>query len=109
MIKNLPILALLFLAVSCPALKPDTFNKKLALGYAAVTTARDTARILLESGKIGAEEAQQVQNQADNARMGLDIAHSLYVTDPKVADAKLSITLAELNALNNYLQAKQTK
>lgn len=87
---------------------PKTFNERLAAGYTTVTAARDTAATLLTSGKITAADAQQVQNQCDNARSGLDIARSIHASDPPAGDAKLTAILAGLTALQAYLQTRGT-
>lgn len=99
---------LVFLA-ACQPLgipKPETFNERLAFGYSTVTTARQTALTLLQSGKISADDAQQVQGQADNARTGLDIARSLSATEPQAADTKLTAILTALTALDAYLKSR---
>jgi len=85
---------------------PDTFNQKLAGGYTTVTAARDTAATLLQSGKIKADDAQQVQNQADNLRSGLDVARSIHTSNPTAGDDKLASILTGLNALSAYLAAR---
>lgn len=84
----------------------ETFNQRLAVGYATVTGTRQTALSLLQAGKIDAGDAQNVQNQADNARAGLDIARSLSATAPQAADSKLSAVLTGLNALDAYLKTR---
>lgn len=84
----------------------ETFNQRLAVGYVGVTTARQTALTLLQADKIGTDDAQQVQQQADNLRAGLDVARSLRASSPQAADSKLTATLAALQALDAYLKTR---
>jgi hypothetical protein len=102
-------LLLLSMATSCAQLglpTAQTFNQKLAVGYGTVTTARNTAATLLTAGKITADDAQNVQNQADNIRAGLDIARQMNKTDPTGAGTKLDATIAALQLLQTYLTSK---
>lgn len=87
--------------------KPETFNERLAVGYSTVTTVRQTATTLLQAKKITADDAQNVQQQADNARAGLDIARTISKTDAKAADAKLTAVRSALTALQAYLATKE--
>lgn len=82
----------------------ESFNERLAGGYASVTFARETAGALLEAGFLSADEAEQVQRQADNLRAGLDIAADLKNRDEPAANDKLELTLAALAALADYLR-----
>jgi hypothetical protein len=62
---------------------------------------------LLQANKITPDDAQNVQNQADNARAGLDVARSLSKTDLNSAEAKLEATKIVIKALSDYLAKKQ--
>lgn len=98
--------ALLIALTACQTLgvaTPQTFNEKLAAGYSTVTAARDTTATLLTSGKVSAQEAQQIQSQLDNARTGLDLARQIHATNPTVGDAKLDAVVTGLTALQAYL------
>lgn len=88
---------------------PKTFNERLAVGYAAVTTVRDTATTLVTAGKISAAEAQDVQTKADHGRAALDIARATAKTDLTSAETRLTATLQLLTALQSYLASKGTK
>jgi len=101
------LLALLLVGCEALGLKPETFNQRLAVGYGTVTTIRQTATTLLQAKKISADDAQNVQNQADNARAGLDIARTIGKTDEKAADAKLASVTTALRALQTYLATKK--
>lgn len=86
---------------------PQSFNERLAVGYATVTTTRDTAAALVSSGSISADDGQNVLEQTDNARAGLDIARSISVVDPDGANARLTSILVGLEALQTYLRSRQ--
>jgi hypothetical protein len=103
--------ALLLLLSACAQLglqSPQNFSDRLAAGYVTVTAARDTTATLLSSGKITAADAQNVQQQADNARSGLDIARQVHETNPAAGDDKLAAILTGLNALSRYLNSRKT-
>ena len=102
------LVLLLTLAAACAQLglpTPQTFSERLAVGYVAVTAIRDSATKLLVAKKISADDAQNVQNQADNARAGLDIARKL--ADVDAANAKLASVQAALVGLQSYLAARK--
>jgi hypothetical protein len=102
------LVLLLSLAAACAQLglpTPQTFNEKMATAYVTVTAVRDTATKLLVAKKLSADDAQNVLNQTDNARAGLDIARKL--ADVDAANAKLASVQAALVALNAYLASKK--
>lgn len=80
-----------------------SFNTQLARGYTTTAAARDTAGVLLDARVIDDREAAQVQQQADNARAGLDIAAEVNESDPERAQGKLAATLVAIRELTNYL------
>ena len=84
--------------------QPKTFNERLAYGYTTVTTIRQIGTNLVTAGKISANDAQNVQDQANNARVGLDIAKTL---SGQAAEDKLTVTLTLLQGLQSYLLAKE--
>jgi hypothetical protein len=103
----IPLLCML--VVACGVLgipKPENFSEKLASGYTTVTGVRNTAATLLTAEKIGSADAQNIQDGADNARAGLDIARTLQGTDPTAAQNRLTATLTVLTALEAYLATK---
>lgn len=85
---------------------PQTFNERLAAGYTTVTGVRQSAGTLLTADKITADDAQNVQKQADTARTGLDLAAQIHVTDPNAGSDKLDSVVVGLTALQAYLQSK---
>lgn len=86
---------------------PETFNQKLAVGYITVTAVRETATKLVVAKKLNPDDAQNVQNQADTARAGLDVARDMFKATPVVADNKLTSVTTALRALQTYLASKQ--
>lgn len=85
---------------------PSTFNEKAAAAITTVTSVRNTAGNLLISRKISADDAQNVQDQADNARAGIEIAIQIHATDPGTAENRLTAVLTGLNAISEYLVTK---
>jgi hypothetical protein len=100
------VLVIAFAASACAELAPDTFNKKLATGYATVQTVNQSASTLLMAGKITKRDAQNVVDTSRTAVVGLDAAAQLGKTDLAAADAKLNATIAILTALQTYLATK---
>ena len=108
-IKRAMVLALLLLG-ACAYLgqpTPETFNERAAAAYASVTAVRQTALTLLQTGNITPADAQNVQEGADNAREGIDVARSIAVTNPGQAENRLTAAVVALNALNAYLASQQ--
>lgn len=87
----------------------ETFNQKLAVGYGTVTAVRNTATALFLSEKITIEDAENVQQHADTARAGLDVASSVQLIDPTTAEKRLSASLTMLRSLQDFLMSKGAK
>lgn len=115
--RNLSWLMLLLVAgcASMESVTPTTFNQQLAIGYATTTQVRETTTTLLRAGKIKADDAQNVQMQADHVRAGLDIARAVANVDRDTgimrgdavgAMAKLRAATAALSALQTYLSSR---
>lgn len=116
------LLAILFMAAistGCAqlGLQPDTFNKKMAAGYATVAAVSDSARIAYASGKLSEKDRTNVVSTARAGVEGLDLAQSIYAStcpagspptcEAPAANAKLTATLAILTALQAYLATHQ--
>lgn len=100
----------LLLASGCASLglpTPTTFNERLAAGYTTVNATVDSARTLLQAGKISASDAENVVKQLDNVVAGLDLARTMNRTDPAGANTKLTVTLQVLTAMQSYLASKK--
>lgn len=109
MIQRSSLVVLVLLVAACGALglpSPETFNQKLAVGYATVTQVRATALELGKAKRMEVEDVLNVNTQADVARAGLDIARKVAVTDLVAADAKLTAVHTGLVALQTYLSTK---
>jgi len=101
-----------FLAVvpGCGALgvpAPESAQERIIVTMSTVTGVREATLTLLTAKKITAEDAQNVQRQADNVRAGVVIAQSMLATDPAGADAKIQQIQAMLIALQAYLATKE--
>lgn len=103
--------AAIFGMAACAAIgapEPQTFNQKVAVGIASVTTVRQSATVLLNAGKISVDDAKNVQAQADTAMAGITIARSVGHTDQAAGQTKLNAALTILQALDAYLKSKGT-
>lgn len=99
----------LCLLISCAEVgvtAPQTFNQRLAAGYTSVTTVRQATITLLQAKKITPKDAQTVQDQTDSARVGLDLAAAMSVTDLKAAENRLTVSLELLRGLQTYLNSR---
>lgn len=95
---------------ACAALgqpTPETLNQKVAVGIGFVTETRATASALLAAGKIGPDDAENVQRQADVARDGLAVARKMAGTNLSDATSRAEAINVGLRALLATLQAKQ--
>ena len=115
MMKNLQVSLMLMFALTLGAIggcasvglpTADSFNERLAVGYSTVTTIRQSATTLLQAKKITADDGQNVLEQTNSARAGLDIARTLSKVDVKAAEGKLTAARAVLSALQSYLAAR---
>lgn len=86
---------------------PDTFNQRLAAGYATTTAVRQTAADLLNAKKIDVADAENVLKSTDAARTGLDVARTLSKTNLAAADSKVTAIHTVLTALSTYLAGRK--
>lgn len=108
-IGHLAMVAALSVLTACALLggaSAKTFNERLAVGYSTVTGVRQVATSLVQSDAITADDAANIQRQADVARAGLDVAAKLQTVDLKSAEARLTSTLQILHALEDYLRSR---
>ncbi len=97
------------LLVACATLgvpTPESFNERTAFALAQITAVRESAARLVTSGSISAEDAQNIQQQADSARAGVDIAIVIHDTDPAQAENRLKTAQVIVDALRAYLQGQ---
>lgn len=107
--KKFLMLAAVLALSACSVLgvpKAETFNQRLAVGYASVTTVRSTATTLLTEAKLTSADAASVQKSADAARDGLDVARQLHVTLPEAGEDKLQQATIVIETLQKYLTKK---
>jgi len=97
------LIGALLIACGSVAPTPNKFDERLAYGYGTVTALRNTATTMVTAKQLSAADAQNVQTQADNARTALDMARTVYPSDPAAANTKLVVTLQVLQALQAYL------
>ena len=102
-------LAYTLLLVGCVALQaPQSFDERLAYGYAGVAAARSTATAMLERGRLTVAEARDAQGMADTTRTALDVARGSYKAgDISTATGQLDLALKALVALEGFLKAKE--
>lgn len=108
-IRLATISAFMVLTAACAALgvpEATTFNQRVAVAQGQVTAARLTAAQLLAAGLISADDAANVQQQADSARAGIDIARSLHASAPAAGEDRLALSITVLQALQAYLSSK---
>lgn len=108
--RNFLLMLYVFVVAGCAQLglpKPETFNQKLLVGVSTVTEVRKTSTALLEAKKINSADHENIEQQADNARAGLEIARTLAKSNPNAADAKLTAVRTALTALQTYLATRK--
>ncbi len=111
MTRHTAMLVLTVLMTSCAVFgvpPPETFNQRVSFALSNVTAVRESATEAVSSGSISADDAQNVQNQANTAREGIDIAVSIHATNPAQADQRLVAAQAVVDALKAYV-SKQVK
>ena len=86
---------------------PETFNARLAVAVSSVTAVRTTTTTLLQAKKIDAADAQNVQETANVARTGLDVARGLAKVNLQSAEGKLSAVNVTIKSLQDYLITKE--
>lgn len=102
-----PVLIALVVLSACTLLgvpSPETFNQRAAFALTQVTAVRESATELVSSGAITADDAQNIQQQADSARAGIDLALVFKATDPENAENRLAAANVVIDALKAYLQ-----
>lgn len=107
---RLVLLAIFTMLSACAQLglpHAEKFGERLAVGYGTAAAVRDAARALLVANRITADDAENIQKQADSVRAGLDVARSLAKTDLAAATDRLTAAMAVLQALQTYLQSRQ--
>lgn len=86
---------------------PKTFNSRALAATQGATTAVATSTVLLNARKIGSDDAENIQKQADNLKDGVVIARQVHALNPQAGGAKLDAIEAALTALEAYLAARE--
>lgn len=86
---------------------PKTFNQRALAAQEGATGAVATSTVLLNARKIGSDDAENIQQQADNVTEGVKIARQVHALDPKAGDDKLASVETILTALEAYLAARE--
>jgi hypothetical protein len=103
---RIPLIVAIVALAACQSFgipTPQTFPERIAAAYVTTTGVRQTALTLLTAKRISPDDAKNVNESANHARAGIDIARSLEVVDPTAADNRLNASIAILEALNTYL------
>jgi hypothetical protein len=103
-------LLLLAALTSCAQLglpTANTFQERLTAAVALNAEVRRSAAFLLDAKKLTVSDGQNVLEQTNNARAGLDIARTIGRADPAAGDSKLTSIRTVLLALQAYLATKQ--
>jgi hypothetical protein len=124
-LRHYPLYALLAIAAGCAALglqTADTFNQKLAYSYGQVTAARRGATAVItascptpesiqtEACRSAVADGKHIQQMADEARQGLDLARGYAAAgNVQQANVQLQLEIAALSALQTYLLSKGVK
>lgn len=85
----------------------ETFSERLAAAYSLNTQIRATATELLKAKKISSSDGEQVLEQTNNARAGLDVARELSKVNLEAADGKLTAIRTALTAVQAYLALRK--
>jgi len=113
--KRILAVALIAFLTACAS---TDFNQNLAAGYSANAGIRQSATTLLNTKQMSSDDGQNVLEQTDSARKGLDLARSFCNVDPKThlcrgdlttATNKLTAARAVLQAVQAYLLTKGQK
>lgn len=105
------LLSLLLLLNACASLglaPAQSFDQKLAYGYATHTAVLLAANTSLQAGSITKADAQQVLTLGDTSKTLLDSAKAIETTDPVGATNKLALATAVLVQIQSYLNAKRS-
>jgi hypothetical protein len=107
--KTLILAAVVLSLGACSALgltTPKTLDEKLAYGYAGVTTALNTIASATIAGQLTSTQAVNANTMTLNVQSILDSARALETTNASSAQTDLTLALAALTAVQQYLTAQ---
>lgn len=86
---------------------PQSFEQRLAYGYATATAVVETAAVSVQRGELSKPDGEAVLDAADSAKAALDVARVAYgAGDIETAEGRLSVATTLLVQLQNYLRQK---
>lgn len=86
---------------------PETFNQRAASTYTSISATRLTAAALVGGGVLSKADGANVQEQADAARGGVDLARQIHANAPQAGEDRLQLSIAILTAIQTYLDSKK--
>lgn len=101
---------LLFLITACASLgvpAPQTFHERALAATATVNTASQTVLTLLKARKITPDESDRYTDRTEDAQEAINIARSIYASNPVDAENRLATTIALLQILTAELEQRQ--
>jgi len=103
---------LMVMLSACAALglpSPETMNEKIAAAQGSVTQVRATATDLLNQKLISVADAENALRTTDAASDGIAVARTLAAQDPNAAQARLTMIVTTLTAVQAYLASRKAK
>lgn len=109
---TMPVVMALALVAGCGVLgvpKPESFGDKIQAAYHTIGAVRDTGRRLLQAGRIDAEEAQVIQDRADEMRAGLELARGIRKTSEVGAESRLATALGLAQIVTDCMTEREVE
>ena len=103
-------LSVVLLLAGCAALgvpPANTFNKRAVVANATIESSAVTVKKLYATGKLTAEEANDVVDNLQVASNTVDGAVLIYKANPAEAETRLEAVILGLQTLQTYLRSKQ--
>lgn len=88
---------------------PETVTEKIAAVQVARNQIGATTTALLNARKISSTDAENSLKVADAATDGIGLARTLAAQDPTAANARLTMIVTTLGAVQAYLALQQAK
>jgi len=102
----LTVLGLLLSACATLGFEAKTFNERAVVALSSVTAAANSVDSLLASDTITADDAENIVEQIETLKAGIDVARVVHSTNPAAGDERLTQILAGLEALSAYLRSR---
>ncbi len=88
---------------------PQTFKQRADTAIKSVQAVRQTAITLVDADRITPDRAEEIQQEANSLRAGIDLARELHATSPAEGDAKLTAIILALQALKTELKSRESQ